>query len=62
MEGRGPVTAEVVGFSGDRAYLMPTGDIAGLALLKRREQKQTDDFASQQYARKRAEMELGEAR
>ena len=31
-------------------------------LLKRREQKQTDDFASQQYARKRAEMELGEAR
>lgn len=31
-------------------------------LLKRREQKQTDDFASQQYARKRAEMEQGEAR
>ena len=31
MEGRAPVTAEVVGFSGDRAYLMPTGDIAGLA-------------------------------
>lgn len=31
-------------------------------LLKRREQKQTDDFASQQYARKRAEMEQGEAK
>ena len=31
MEGRGPVTAEVVGFSGARAYLMPTGAIAGLA-------------------------------
>lgn len=31
-------------------------------LLKRREQKQTDDFASQQYARKRAELEQGEAR
>ena len=27
----GPVLAEVVGFSGDRAYLMPTGDIHGLA-------------------------------
>ena len=26
-----PVLAEVVGFSGDRAYLMPTGDIQGLA-------------------------------
>ena len=26
----GPVLAEVVGFSGDRAYLMPTGDIYGL--------------------------------
>ena len=26
-----PVLAEVVGFSGDRAYLMPTGDIHGLA-------------------------------
>jgi flagellum-specific ATP synthase len=26
----GPVLAEVVGFSGDRAYLMPTGDIHGL--------------------------------
>ena len=31
MEGQTPVTAEVVGFSGDRAYLMPTGDVAGLA-------------------------------
>ena len=31
-------------------------------LLKRREQKQTDDFASQQYARKRGEIEQGEAR
>ena len=31
MEGQSPVTAEVVGFSGDRAYLMPTGDVAGLA-------------------------------
>ena len=27
----GPVLAEVVGFSGDRAYLMPTGDIHGLS-------------------------------
>jgi len=26
-----PVVAEVVGFSGDRAYLMPTGDVHGLA-------------------------------
>ena len=26
-----PVTAEVVGFSGDRAYLMPTGEVHGLA-------------------------------
>jgi flagellum-specific ATP synthase len=26
-----PVLAEVVGFSGDRAYLMPTGDVHGLA-------------------------------
>ena len=26
-----PVIAEVVGFSGDRAYLMPTGDVHGLA-------------------------------
>ena len=31
MEGQPPVTAEVVGFSGDRAYLMPTGDVHGLA-------------------------------
>lgn len=31
-------------------------------LFKRREQKQTDDFASQQYARKRVEIEQGEAR
>ena len=31
-------------------------------LFKRREQKQTDDFASQQYARKRSEIEQGEAR
>jgi flagellum-specific ATP synthase len=26
-----PVLAEVVGFSGDRAFLMPTGDLSGLA-------------------------------
>jgi len=26
-----PVTAEVVGFNGDRAYLMPTGEVMGLA-------------------------------
>ena len=31
MEGQAPVVAEVVGFSGDRAYLMPTGDVHGLA-------------------------------
>jgi len=31
MEGQPPVTAEVVGFNGDRAYLMPTGDVHGLA-------------------------------
>jgi flagellum-specific ATP synthase len=31
MEGQAPVIAEVVGFSGDRAYLMPTGDVQGLA-------------------------------
>lgn len=30
-EGQPPVSAEVVGFNGDRAYLMPTGDIHGLA-------------------------------
>ena len=31
-------------------------------LFKRREQKQTDDFASQQYARKRSDIEQGEVR
>jgi flagellum-specific ATP synthase len=31
MDGASPVTAEVVGFNGDRAYLMPTGDVHGLA-------------------------------
>ncbi len=31
MRGQPPVLAEVVGFSGDRAYLMPTGDVHGLA-------------------------------
>jgi len=31
MDGAPPVTAEVVGFNGDRAYLMPTGDVHGLA-------------------------------
>ena len=31
MAGQAPVIAEVVGFSGDRAYLMPTGDVTGLA-------------------------------
>jgi flagellum-specific ATP synthase len=30
-DGGVPVVAEVVGFSGDRAYLMPTGDVHGLA-------------------------------
>ena len=30
-DGQPPVLAEVVGFSGDRAYLMPTGDVHGLA-------------------------------
>ncbi|MEY3474600.1 MAG: hypothetical protein RL087_1058, partial [Pseudomonadota bacterium] len=30
-EGQPPVTAEVVGFSGDRAFLMPTGALIGLA-------------------------------
>ena len=29
--GEAPVTAEVVGFDGDRAYLMPTGELHGLA-------------------------------
>ena len=31
MNGQPPVLAEVVGFSGDRTYLMPTGDVHGLA-------------------------------
>ena len=31
MDGQAPVLAEVVGFSADRAYLMPTGDVHGLA-------------------------------
>lgn len=31
MEGVPPVLAEVVGFSDDRAYLMPTGEVQGLA-------------------------------
>ncbi len=31
MPGQAPVLAEVVGFSGDRAYLMPTGEVHGLA-------------------------------
>ena len=31
MNGREPVLAEVVGFSGDRAFLMPAGDVYGLA-------------------------------
>jgi flagellum-specific ATP synthase len=31
MEGQPPVLAEVVGFAGDRAYLMPTGEVHGLA-------------------------------
>ncbi len=30
-EGQPPVLAEVVGFNGDRAYLMPTGELHGLA-------------------------------
>ena len=30
-EGQSPVLAEVVGFSGDRAFLMPTGDLHGLS-------------------------------
>ena len=29
--GQDPVTAEVVGFDGDRAFLMPTGEVHGLA-------------------------------
>nr|WP_315465644.1 flagellar protein export ATPase FliI [uncultured Rhodoferax sp.] len=31
MRAREPVLAEVVGFSGDRAYLMPAGDVHGLS-------------------------------
>jgi flagellum-specific ATP synthase len=31
MAGQPPVLAEVVGFSGDRAYLMPTSEVQGLA-------------------------------
>jgi len=31
MRGQAPVLAEVVGFSGDRAFLMPAGDVHGLA-------------------------------
>ncbi|MEF7613067.1 flagellar protein export ATPase FliI [Aquincola sp. MAHUQ-54] len=31
MEGQPPVLAEVVGFNGDRAFLMPTGELHGLA-------------------------------
>ena len=31
MKNREPVLAEVVGFSGDRAFLMPAGDVYGLA-------------------------------
>ncbi len=31
MKGQPPVLAEVVGFSGDRAFLMPTGEVHGLA-------------------------------
>jgi flagellum-specific ATP synthase len=30
-DGQPPVTAEVVGFDGDRAFLMPTGEVQGLA-------------------------------
>jgi flagellum-specific ATP synthase len=30
-DGQAPVLAEVVGFNGDRAFLMPTGDLHGLA-------------------------------
>jgi len=31
MKGRKPVLAEVVGFAGDRAFLMPAGDVQGLS-------------------------------
>ncbi len=30
MKARAPVLAEVVGFAGDRAFLMPAGDVHGL--------------------------------
>ena len=32
MPGQSPLQAEVVGFSADCAYLMPTGDVHGLAM------------------------------
>ena len=32
MPGQPPVQAEVVGFTGDRAFLMPAGEIHGLAV------------------------------
>ena len=31
MKSKEPVLAEVVGFSGDRAFLMPAGDVHGLS-------------------------------
>ncbi|MFY7940388.1 MAG: flagellum-specific ATP synthase FliI, partial [Burkholderiaceae bacterium] len=31
MKSREPVLAEVVGFSGDKAFLMPAGDVHGLS-------------------------------
>ena len=31
MKAQAPVLAEVVGFSNDRAYLMPAGDVHGLS-------------------------------
>ena len=31
MKGQPPVLTEVVGFSGDRAFLMPAGDVHGLS-------------------------------
>ena len=30
-EGQAPVLAEVVGFNGDRAFLMPTGELHGMS-------------------------------
>jgi flagellum-specific ATP synthase len=41
MPGQPPVLAEVVGFNADRAYLMPTGDVHGLASGARVVPKQT---------------------